>query len=201
MRTIVLASHNRKKAREFAQLLRPHGVELQIAADFPDAPAVAETGTTFAENAALKATETARVLRAWCLADDSGLVVDALGGAPGVYSARFAGPGATDEDNNRKLIDALAGVPAAQRTARFECHLAVADPAGTQVLAVAGSCQGRIVDDHRGAEGFGYDPHFYVPEMDKTFGQLTLEQKGRISHRAQASRELIAQLPTLFGSA
>lgn len=198
MRSIVLASGNRKKAHEFADLMRSHDIALRVAADFPAAPEVQESGATFAENAAIKATETARALGLWCLADDSGLMVDALDGAPGVHSARYAGANATDAENNQKLLRALAGVPQDRRTARFVCHLTVADPAGVVRLAVSGECQGLIVDDHRGAEGFGYDPYFLVPEYGQTFGELPLVVKSRISHRATAFATLIPQLMTLL---
>jgi len=198
MPTIVLASRNRKKAGEFAELLRPHAIELRIAADFPAAPVVEETGATFAENAALKAGKTARALGRWCLADDSGLMVDALDGAPGVHSARYAGPQASDAENNEKLLGALAGVPADQRGARFVCHLAVADPNGVICLRVAGYCRGLIVNAQRGSAGFGYDPYFLVPEHGLTFGELPLEIKSRLSHRAEAFRALMPQLAVLL---
>ncbi len=197
MSMIVLASRNRKKAGEFAELLRPYGIELRVAADYPLAPEVEETGATFAENAVLKATETARAIGQWCLADDSGLMVDALDGAPGVHSARYAGPDATDAENNAKLVLALVGIPPVQRTASFVCHLAVADPSGAVRLSVAGECHGLMIDDHRGTEGFGYDPHFLVPEYGKTFGELSLALKSQISHRASAFGALIPELVKL----
>lgn len=201
MTSVILASRNRKKAREFSELLRPHDIELQIAADFPEVPDIEETGKTFAENAALKATATARVLGRWCLADDSGLMVDALDGAPGVHSARYAGTNACDAENNSKLLRALDGVPPEQRGAQFVCHLAVADPDGVIRLDVEGYCRGSIVTDHRGGEGFGYDPYFLVPEYGKTFGELSLEVKSQLSHRANAFHALIPGLiPLLKGS-
>ena len=199
MPMLVLASRNRKKAVEIAALLEPTGIALRSAADFPAAPKVVETGLTFAENAAQKAAETARALDLWTLADDSGLMVDALNGAPGVHSARYAGDGATDAQNNEKLLLALADVPPDRRTAQFVCHLAVADPSGAVRLTAAGDCRGRIVDDNRGSQGFGYDPYFLVPEFERTFGELSLDVKSRISHRARAFGKLIPQLVAMLG--
>ena len=142
---MVLASRNRKKARELAELLPPLPVQLQSVADFPAAPEVEETGTTFAENAALKAATVARAVGQWTLADDSGLAVDALDGAPGVYSARYAGPGAGDVQNNAKLLGELREVPDELRGAQFICCLAVADPQGAVRLQVEGRCRGRLL--------------------------------------------------------
>jgi XTP/dITP diphosphohydrolase len=200
MPTIVLASRNRKKAVEFAELLAPHGIELQRLSDFPAVPEVVESGTTFAENAELKASQTARALGCWTLADDSGLMVDALDGAPGIYSARYAGTDATDAENRDKLLCALANVPDEQRQAQFVCHLAVADNTGAIRLSASGSCPGLIIHEHRGDGGFGYDPLFLVPEYQKTFAELSLELKSHISHRAHATRQLIPQLVSLLDS-
>lgn len=198
MPRIVLASRNAKKAIEISALLTPVGVEVLSLDQFPDAPTVAETGTTFAENAALKASQTAVATGEWALADDSGLIVDVLNGEPGVYSARYAGEDATDADNNQKLLKALADVPGPKRSARFCCHLAVADPDGTIRASVEGYCRGRIIDDDRGSQGFGYDPLFLVPEFHKTFGQLSLLVKSQISHRAKAFHQLIPELKPLL---
>ena len=138
---LIVGSRNRKKTAEIAGLLAPHGIEAVSIADFPDAPDVVEDGETFADNAAKKASETAKFLGQWVLAEDSGLCVDALQGAPGVYSARFSGENTTDDANNRKLIAELNGVPADRRSAGYSCHVAVADPGGTSRLTSSGTCR------------------------------------------------------------
>jgi XTP/dITP diphosphohydrolase len=191
---LVVASRNAKKCREIAAQLAPHGIELIGAADLPAAPDVEETGTTFAANAALKATVVALAVERWTLADDSGLEVDALDGAPGVYSARYAGVDSSDARNNQKLLEALRGVPPEQRGAQFVCHLVVADPQGQVRLHVEGRCRGRIVEDCLGGEGFGYDPLFLIPEYGRTFGQLSPAVKSCLSHRARAFAQLIPRL-------
>lgn len=191
---VVLASRNAKKSREIRDLLAPVGIPLQSVADFPEAHEVEETGTTFAENAALKASQIAIALRHWTIGEDSGLRVDALGGAPGVYSARYSDPGATDARNNEKLIANLAQIPFEKRGAEYVCHVAVADPQGQVRLSFESTCRGRIVDQARGANGFGYDPHFLVREYHQTFGELSPQVKQAISHRARAFRRLIPEL-------
>ena len=192
--SVVLASRNSKKSREIRDLLAPVGIPLQSVAEFPEAPEVEETGTTFAENAALKATQIATLLKQWTIGEDSGLRVDALRGAPGVYSARYSDPGATDERNNAKLIAELASVPPELRGAEYVCHVAVADPTGQVRLSFESTCRGRIIDTARGANGFGYDPHFLVREFHQTFGELSPLVKQQISHRARAFRRLIPEL-------
>ncbi len=196
--TIVLASRNRKKLREMAEQLVPYGLRLVSAADLPHVPEVEEGGESFAENAALKATSVAVATGQWALGDDSGLEVDALDGAPGVFSSRYAGPEATDDDNNRKLLQQLNALPDEQRTARFVCYLAVADPAGQIRLQVDGACRGRIVHDDRGGGGFGYDPLFLIPEYHLTFGELSPTVKSVLSHRARAFQRLIPKLVALL---
>lgn len=196
--TLVLASRNRKKLGEMATLLAPHGLKLIAAADLPEAPDVEENGCSFAENAALKACHVAQAVHRWTVGDDSGLEVDALQGAPGIFSARYAGPGATDRDNNDRLLRELALVPDERRTARFVCHLAVADPSGQVRLQVCGSCRGRILSDHRGRGGFGYDPLFLIPEYHQTFGELSPAVKAVLSHRARAFQLLIPKLVALL---
>jgi XTP/dITP diphosphohydrolase len=196
--SLVIASRNRKKAAEIADLLQPHGIEVISVADFPDVPEVIEDGRSFAENAAIKASQTARHLAQWVLGEDSGLMVDALGGAPGIYSARYSGEGATDDSNNRKLIDALAAVPDEQRTAQYVCRVAVADPSGQVRLEAEGVCRGRIVRAERGANGFGYDPYFLIPEYHRTFGELSPLVKRQLSHRGRALRRLVGQLARIF---
>ncbi len=148
---------------------------------------VEETGHTFAENAVLKATIYARASGLWTWADDSGLEVDALDGAPGVYSARYGGSGLSDADRYRKLLDALTGVPWARRTARFRCVVALATPAG-EVQTGDGACEGIIAFGPAGSNGFGYDPVFYLPDRGQTMAQLAAETKHEISHRGRASR-------------
>lgn len=197
MPEIVLASRNAKKAIEIARLLQPIGLNVLSVDQFPDAPDVEETGSSFAENAALKAGETAKAIGKWTIADDSGLQVDALNGEPGIYSARYAGVNVTDADNNAKLLDALSGVPAQKRAAGFVCHLAIADPAGNIRVSVEGQCRGQILADDRGSQGFGYDPLFLIPEFHRTFGQLSLLVKSQISHRARAFHQLMPKLQQL----
>jgi XTP/dITP diphosphohydrolase len=199
--TVVLASRNRKKMAEMASLLEPLGVRLIRVAELDGVPEGEETGATFAENAALKASQVARASEHWTVADDSGLAVDALDGAPGVYSARYAGPNATDAGNNAKLLSALDGLPPEQRGAAFVCHLAVADPRGTIRLEVSDRCRGRIIDDELGGHGFGYDPLFLIPEYHRTFGQLGPSAKSILSHRARAFHRLVPQLAALLKNA
>ena len=191
---VVLASRNAKKSREIRDLLAPVGIPLQSVAEFAAAHEVDETGTTFAENAALKATQIAKILGRWTIGEDSGLRVDALQGAPGVYSARYSDPGATDARNNAKLIAALASIPPEKRGAEYVCHVAVADPTGQVQLSFESTCRGRIIDLARGANGFGYDPYFLVREFHQTFGELSPLVKQQISHRARAFRRLIPEL-------
>lgn len=197
---VVLASRNRKKAAEMAALLAPHGIEVQSVADFPDVPEIVEDGRTFGENAAKKAAETAQRLSRWTLGEDSGLMVDALGGAPGIYSARYSGEDATDEQNNAKLIAELEGVPDGKRWAQYVCHVAVADPDGRIRLNVEATCRGKITEEARGKNGFGYDPYFLIPEYHRTFGQLSPLVKSQLSHRARAFERVIPQLVKLLDS-
>lgn len=184
--TLVVASRNRKKVRELAALLAGLELELVSAADFPSAPEVEETGQTFAENAVLKAVTVAAATGQWTLADDSGLAVDALDGAPGVYSARYAGPQADDAQNNEKLLVELRDVPDHRRGAQFVCCLALADPAGRIRAQVEGHCRGRLLHAPRGENGFGYDPLFRIAEYHRTFAELSLVVKSVLSHRARA---------------
>lgn len=183
---VVLGSRNRKKSREVAEILAPHGIDLVTIADFPDVKEVIEDGATFADNAAKKASQPALALGRWVIGEDSGLMVDALEGRPGVYSARFSGPGATDESNNAKLMHEMAAVPTEKRTAAYVCSLALADPTGVVRLAAEGRCRGLILGEPRGANGFGYDPYFLIREYHRTFGELPARVKHQISHRARA---------------
>ncbi len=191
---LVLGTGNRKKGIELAGLLAPVGLKLRTLAGFPNAIEVVEDGDTFAANAALKAVQQARNLLCWVLAEDSGLVVDALDGAPGVFSARYSGPGATDESNNRRLLEELGDTPIARRTAGYVCHMTLCDPAGTIRAQSEASCRGRILFRPRGTHGFGYDPLFEVVEYHRPFGQLSPRVKARLSHRARAAERLVPQL-------
>lgn len=195
---LVLSSRNRKKSQEIAEILAPHGFVLQSIADFPQVGEVVEDGATFAENAAKKATEPARLLGCWTIGEDSGLMVDVLRGAPGVYSARYSGEGATDESNNRKLLVELAGISPEKRTAAYVCTIALSDPSGAIRATAEGRCRGTIIDEARGANGFGYDPYFLIREYHRTFGELSSRVKHQISHRARAFAIFIPQLVKLF---
>jgi XTP/dITP diphosphohydrolase len=195
--TLVIGTTNRAKGRELAELLAPHGFRVLTLQDFPPAPDVEEDGQTFAENARKKAAEQARRLGAWVLADDSGIEVAALGGRPGVYSARYAGPTATDADNNALLLRELADAPPARRAARYVCHVAVADPTGAVRAESADVCNGRIVAEPAGSNGFGYDPLFEVVEYHQTFGELGPRVKAALSHRARALRAIVPKLERL----
>jgi XTP/dITP diphosphohydrolase len=195
---LVVASRNPEKLREIGDLLAAHGNEVVGIDSFPEVPEVVEDGTSFAENAAKKARESALRLSAWVLGEDSGLQVDALGGAPGIYSARYSGLGATDASNNAKLMQELAAVPSERRAARYICNVAVADPAGTIRLQLEAACHGRITMDARGTNGFGYDPYFLIPEYHRTFGELAPCVKRHLSHRGRAFERLIPPLVRLL---
>jgi len=197
---LVLGTANRKKASELAALLEPLRLEIRSIADFPAPVNVVESGETFAANAALKACQQARHLRHWVLADDSGLAVNALNGVPGVHSARYAGPSATDEENNRRLLQELAGTPLENRTAHYVCHATLADPDGTIRAEAEDFCHGRILLEPRGGDGFGYDPLFEIVEYHRTFGELSAEVKACLSHRARAVRRLLPELERLLRS-
>jgi XTP/dITP diphosphohydrolase len=191
MRSLLLGTRNRKKAQELLELLAPWGFELTTLADKPRAIEVEETGQTFRENAALKACEQAKHLYRWVLGEDSGLVVDALGGEPGVYSARFSGRNATDESNNDQLLARLGDTPLDRRTAHYVCHAVLSDPGGNIRAESEGECHGRIRFERAGSGGFGYDPLFEIVEYHRTFGQLGPIAKAVLSHRARAIRALI----------
>lgn len=182
---LVLATRNQGKVRELAKLVAPLDMEVVSLAEYPHVPEVVEDGETFEENAVKKAKAVAFATGLIALADDSGLEVDYLGGAPGVHSARFSGEEKDDQANNQKLLRLLEGVPPEKRSARFRCVVAIATPEG-KVFNASGSCEGVIGTTPKGASGFGYDPLFYVPEFDKTFAELDLETKNKISHRGRA---------------
>jgi XTP/dITP diphosphohydrolase len=192
--TLVIGTHNRKKGAELAELLAPHGVRVQTLSDFLNAIEVVEDGDSFAANAALKATQQAVHLKQWVLADDSGLAVDGLRGAPGIYSARYAGPNATDEANNARLLADLGNTPLTKRTAHYVCHVTLADPSGTIRAESHDECHGRILLKASGANGFGYDPLFEVIEYHRTFGELGPAVKRAISHRSRALRTILPQI-------
>ncbi len=194
---VLLATGNAGKLREMRQIagempLRWHGLD-----EFPDIPPAEETGATFAENARLKALHYAAATGLATLADDSGLEVDALHGAPGVHSARYAGSPRSDARNNQKLISLLADIPAEHRTARFRCAMAYVE--GEQVLLeTSGTFEGRICNEARGTNGFGYDPHFHVPELNCTAAELPPAEKNARSHRGEALRKMLTELERLL---
>ena len=185
LKEIILATRNRHKAEELAALLGDLGIHIRTLADFPAVPEVEEDGATCEANAIKKATTIAHATGMTAVADDTGLEVDALGGRPGVFAARYAGEGATYEDNCRKLLHELAGVPMFKRTARFLTVAAIAFPNG-DVYTTEGHLDGLITEAAIGDRGFGYDPVFLVPELGKTLAELTSREKNFISHRAQA---------------
>ncbi len=198
---IVIGTYNLKKCQELAELLAPLRERLKTLADMPAVPAIAETGSTFAANAKLKAAGYAVALNQWVLADDSGLEVDALDGAPGVHSARFAGANASDAANNAHLLARLADVPDEKRTARYVCHVAVAAPDGSIRARAEDTCVGRIKRGDLGSGGFGYDPLFEIVEYHRTFGELSPAVKAVLSHRARAIRAILPSLRVLLATA
>jgi XTP/dITP diphosphohydrolase len=199
-RVLVVGSHNRKKVGELLQLLGPHGFTLRTLADFADSLEVVEDGDSFTANANLKASRQAVHLGHWVLGEDSGLCVPALGGAPGIYSARFAGPQATDELNNRLLLEKLSDLPDEQRAAYYVCHMSLSDPQGKIWIDCEGQCHGRIRREASGAGGFGYDPLFELVEYHRTFGELSATVKGVLSHRSRAVAAFVPQLLQLVSN-
>ena len=218
---IILATKNRGKIEEIKYILKETGiadaVEIHSLSDYPDIPEIIEDGTTFSENARKKAEAVTAYTGLTAIADDSGLEVDALNGAPGIYSARFAGENATDSENTQKLLRLLEGVPKGKRGARFVCVIAVAshrenppypplEKGGrgdlkqrlSDTIFLEGECRGIISEGERGTSGFGYDPVFIVPEYGKTFAELGAEIKNKISHRAVAMRKLKTQLKLMI---
>ncbi len=201
MQSLVLATRNQSKLRELKEVLGDLPVQVLSLEGHDNLPEPEETGLTFADNARLKAQYYAQATGCWCLADDSGLVVDALDGAPGVYSARYAAqqcpPDADrhtiDQANNRKLLAALQGVPDEQRTARFVCHLVLASPERV-LIETFDTVEGRIGYEARGQNGFGYDPLFFIPEMGCTTAELPSDKKHAISHRGKAVRHFAGLL-------
>ncbi len=198
--SILVATGNSGKLREVAAVLGDLGIGFITLADVGDLPEAVEDQSTFEGNAALKAVHYSRLTGRWTLADDSGLEVDALDGRPGVYSARYAGPQRDDLANNAKLIADLATVGPQNRTARFRCAMCVASR-DTILAAASGTFEGMIIDETAGENGFGYDPHFFVPEFQMTCAQMQPELKNRISHRGQALRALAESLRPLLQAA
>lgn len=196
MKTIVIATKNKGKIREMTQAFEGLPVKLVPLSDFGELPDAAEDGETFEENAKIKAQYYMKETKTACLADDSGLEAEALGGAPGVYSARFAGEHASDDANNEKLLAEIAKKGLGSSPAAYRCVLAFADTDGT-TLTAAGSCTGVIRPEARGDGGFGYDPYFYIDEK-KTMAELTLREKDAISHRGKALREMAKQLSSFL---
>lgn len=189
MNTVIIATKSIGKAKEFEKLFLPLGMTVKTLLDYPELEDVEETGTTFEENAVLKAETIAKILGVMVIGDDSGLEVDALEGRPGVYSARYAGIEKNDEANIDKVLAELQDVPESERTARFCCALAMAEP-GKETLTVFGTCEGHILRERRGTNGFGYDPVFYVDAEGKSMAELSSEEKNKISHRANAIKQL-----------
>jgi XTP/dITP diphosphohydrolase len=184
---LIIATRNQGKAAEITELLSGYPITIKNLSDFGPIPEVEEDGESFDENAYKKASFTARILGYPALADDSGLVVDALDGAPGIYSARFAGPQATDAERCQKLLQQMDGEP--NRKAAFECVLSIAVPTGP-ALTYEDRCEGVLIDAPRGANGFGYDPIFYYAPLKKTFAELTRQEKSQVSHRGKALRQV-----------
>ncbi len=187
---LVLATGNSGKVTELSDLLSDYHIEVLSMNDYSNIEEPKETGETFAENAIIKAENVANATGELALADDSGLEVDVLNGEPGVYSARYAGDSADDQDNNNKLLRSLADISLENRTAKFKSVIALAHPNIT-TLTFSGICHGYIIDEPRGERGFGYDPLFYFPETDKTFAEMSGNEKSLISHRGRALRKLI----------
>ena len=190
MTELVLASGNKGKLAEFQRLLEGLDVQIHSMKEYPEIGEIVEDGSTFAENALIKARAVCKATGKPAMADDSGLAVDALDGAPGIYSARFAGEQRSDADNNAKVLQLLEGVEDSKRTARFFCVIAIVLPDGRE-YTVEGTCEGTILLALQGEGGFGYDPLFYVESLDKSFAELTMEEKNRISHRGHANRKAV----------
>jgi len=197
MKDVIIATKNPGKAREFEEIFASRGITVRTLLDFPEIPEVEETGTTFEENAILKAESISRALNKMVIGDDSGLIVDALEGRPGIFSARYAGEPKNDENNTDKVLVELQGVPDEKRTARFYCALAISIP-GQETKTVSGTCEGQILEERRGTNGFGYDPVFYVPEKRQSMAELSSDEKNQLSHRANALKKLDVVLDSIL---
>ncbi len=193
--TIVLATTNRGKIKEINELLKNYPVRIKNLSDFGPIPAIIEDGKTFDDNAYKKASLTARILGYPVMADDSGLCVEALDDAPGIYSARYAGKNATDAENVKKMIEKLKDKK--NRNAAFKCVISIAVPTGA-ALTYEGECKGIITKQPVGENGFGYDPLFFYPGFNKTFAQLSIEEKGRVSHRGKALKEIADEIDKII---
>lgn len=192
---LVLATRNKNKLLEFQELLKDFPVEIRSLSDFGTLPEAIEDGETFDDNAYKKAIHTAKILGLPAMADDSGLVVEALNGAPGIFSARYAGNNATDKENVEKLLEDMKGVK--NRKASFHCVLSIAVPSGP-ALTYENSCEGILLEKPRGTSGFGYDPVFYSEELNKTFAECSMEEKNKVSHRGKAMAELKSEFPQVL---
>lgn len=199
MRRIVIATHNRKKAGEMTQILsaRFPEIEWRTFADYPNVPEPEETGTTYAENAAIKAEHGVQWTQEWCLADDAGLEIDAMEGQPGLHSKRFAGEETPFTEKMRLILDRMEGVDEPNRAARFRCHVALARP-NAQTEGFEATCEGRIATSPSGSGGFGYDPIFWLAELNCTMADLTAEQKHQISHRGKVLKQVGDRLSALI---
>jgi len=186
---LVIATKNKGKLREIKELLFDLDINITSLADYPNAPVIEEDGKTFAQNAIKKASTVALYTKKLTLGEDSGIQIKALNNAPGIYSARFAGPGANDKKNNAKLIRSLKGVSHHKRGARYQCYAALINGEGI-IDVVSGTCSGLITAHSRGKNGFGYDPYFLIKRYDKTFGELDPSIKAKISHRARALKKI-----------
>ena len=193
---LILASGNKGKIAEFQHLLEELNIQVQSMKEYPQIGEIVEDGTTFAENALKKARAVCTATGKPALADDSGLMVDYLDGAPGIYSARFAGEGHDDAANNQKVLELLQGVPDKERGAQFFCAIAIVLPDGREFTA-EGICRGNLLHTLQGEGGFGYDPLFYVPQLGKTFAELSMEEKNEISHRGMANRKAVEIIRSL----
>ncbi len=196
MQELIIATGNQGKVKELKKLLAHLSFDILSLKDLPNIPKIIESGTTFKENATIKAVAVSKYTQGIIMADDSGLEVDALGGEPGVYSARYAGEDARDTANNAKLLEKLQGIPLFQRTARFCCTIALVIP-GQEMMLVEGYCNGLIAEEPRGDGGFGYDPLFIISSYDKTFAELPLDVKNKISHRGKAMAKALLILEKL----
>jgi len=192
---LVLATRNKNKIREFQEILKDFPIEIRSLSDFGTLPEAIEDGETFDDNAYKKAIHTAKILGLPAIADDSGLIVEALNGAPGVYSARYAGNGATDDENVDKLLQDMKGIK--NRKATFQCVLSIAVPSGP-ALTYEGMCEGILLEKRQGISGFGYDPIFYFENLGKTFAECSMEEKNKVSHRGKALAELKAEFPQVL---
>jgi XTP/dITP diphosphohydrolase len=197
MKEVIIATKNPGKAKEFEHIFAERGVVVRTLLDFPEIPEVEETGLTFEENAILKAEAVSHALGKMVISDDSGLMVDALEGRPGIYSARYAGEPKNDQNNTDKVLSELEAIPDEKRSARFYCALAVAVP-GSETITVSGTCEGRILEERRGTNGFGYDPVFFVPEKGLAMAELSSEEKNKFSHRANALKKLDVVLDSIL---